>query len=389
MIYLDHNAGTPLWPEVAGFLSQAWSTEPGNPSSVHKAGRAWRARLTQARETIARLIGCEPREVIFTASGSESAALALSGAWRARAEVTKKRIVSTTLEHPSVLGALALLENQGAEVIRVAPGGDGRVPLERVLTQLTPNTALCSVMWANNETGVLQPVAELARACQQRGIVFHTDAVQAYGKVTETLRDVPADLISIAGHKLGAPAGTGLLIARPNVDLAALIPGHQEKGRRGGTPNVVLLEALALALDLSLQRRERESARLQGLRDQFEVSLRRELPSVIIHGHGMPRLPNTSNFRVPNTDGEALLIALDLDGICASSGAACASGSLTPSHVLTAMGLSSAEAQSTLRFSFGHSTTQAEIDTAVAAIVKHVAALPPAVENPGTTRLRG
>lgn len=381
MIYLDHNAGTPLWPEVARFLSQAWSSEPGNPSSVHKAGRAWRARLTQARETVARLIGCEPREVIFTASGSESASLALSGVWRARADVKKKRIVSTTIEHPCVLGALAALEAQGAEVVRVAPDGEGRVALETVLAKLTPETALCSVMWANNETGVLQPVGELARACQQRGIVFHTDAVQAYGKVAETLRDVPADLVSIAGHKLGAPAGTGLLIARPSVDLAALIPGHQEKGRRGGTPNVVLLEALALALDLSLQRRERESARVQSLRDRFEVSLRRELPSVVVHGQGMPRLPNTSNFRVPNTDGEALLIALDLDGICASSGAACASGSLTPSHVLTAMGLSSADAQSTLRFSFGHSTTEADIDTAVAAIVKHVAALPAAGEN--------
>lgn len=378
MIYLDHNAGAPLWPEVARFLGQAWTADPGNPSSVHKAGRAWRSRQTQARETVARLLGCEPREVIFTASGSESVSLAIAGVWRGRKDLGKKRIVSTSIEHPSVLGTLAALEAQGAEVVRVNPGGDGRVSYEALLEQLTPATALCSVMWANNETGVIQPVAELARACHDRGIIFHTDAVQAFGKVSGTLRDVPADLLSISGHKLGAPPGTGLLIARPHVDLAPLVPGHQEKGRRGGTPNVVMLEALALALDLSMQRRERDVARLQNLRELFETLLLRELPATVVHGKTVPRLPNTSNFRVPNTDGEALLIALDLDGICASSGAACASGSLTPSHVLTAMGLSSAEAQSTMRFSFGHSTTEAEINTAVAAIVRHVAALPPA-----------
>jgi cysteine desulfurase len=379
VIYLDHNAGAPLWPEVARFLGQAWTADPGNPSSVHKAGRAWRSRLQQARETVARLLGCEPREVIFTASGSESASLAITGVWHGRKDLAKQRIVSTSIEHPGVLGALSALEAQGAEVIRVAPGADGRVSLEAVLEQLTPATALCTVMWANNETGVLQPVSELARACHERGIIFHTDAVQAIGKVNGTLRDVPADLLSISGHKVGAPPGTGLLIARPNVDLAALVPGHQEKGRRGGTPNVVLLEALALALDLSMQRRERDVARMQSLREQFEISLLRELPTTIVHGKTALRLPNTSNFRLPHTDGEALLIALDLDGICASSGAACASGSLTPSHVLTAMGLSSAQAQSTMRFSFGHTTTEAEIDTAVAAIVRHVAALPPSV----------
>lgn len=379
MIYLDHNAGTTLWPEVARFLAQAWETaEPGNPSSVHRAGRGWRARLTQARETVAKTLGCEPREVIFTASGSEAGALALMGVWRARTDLRKKRIVSTAIEHPSVLGALTALEAQGAEVVRVAPGSDGRVPLEAVVEQLNVSTALCSVMWANNETGVLQPVAELARICQERGIVFHTDAVQAIGKVGGGLREVPADLLSLSGHKLGAPAGTGALIARPSVDLAAIVPGHQEKGRRGGTPNVVMIEALALALELSLHRQERDAARLTLLRNQFEAALLKALPQTVVHGQSAPRLPNTSNFRVPNTDGEALLIALDLEGICASSGAACASGSLTPSHVLTAMSLSSADAQSTMRFSFGHTTTETEVDTAVAAIVKHVAALPPA-----------
>ncbi|MBZ4415911.1 cysteine desulfurase family protein [Myxococcus sp. RHSTA-1-4] len=373
MIYWDYNAAAPVRPEVAALLSRAFSQGGfGNASSIHQSGRDARARLDAARAKVARVLGCEPKEVTFTGSGSESDALALLGAWHARPVPERRRVVTSAVEHPALLGAVAQLEREGAEVVRVAPGQDGRVREEDVLHALTPETALCSLMWANNETGVVQPAAEVARACRQRGVLFHTDAVQAAGKVPLSLREVDADLLSLSAHKFGGPAGVGVLVVRKGVDVRALTPGHQEGGRRGGTQNVPYAEALALALELASEEQPEVAARVGALRDAFEREVRASLSGVEVNGAGAPRVPNTSNLRFDGVEGEALLIALDLDGICVSSGAACASGTLTPSHVLRAMGLTVPRARGSLRFSLGPTTTEAEVEQVLQALRRHV-----------------
>ncbi|NNB96138.1 cysteine desulfurase [Corallococcus exiguus] len=373
MIYWDHNAAAPVRAEVGALLARAFTEGGfGNASSVHGGGREARARLDAARAKVARVLGCEPKEITFTASGSEADALALMGAYAARPLKDRRRVVSTTVEHPSAMGALAQLEKDGAQVVRLSPDSNGRVPLEAVLEALTPDTALCSLMWANNETGVLQPVAETARACRQRGILFHTDAVQAAGKVPLTLREVDADLLSLSAHKFGGPQGVGVLVVRKGVDVRALTPGHQEGGRRGGTQNVPYAEALALALELAAAEQTNTAARVEALRDTFEQQVLQRLPGVSVNGAGAPRVPNTSNLRFDGVEGEALLMALDLEDIRVSSGAACASGTLSPSHVLRAMGLSPAEARGSLRFSLGPGTTSAEVSRVVDALCTHV-----------------
>ncbi len=373
MIYWDYNAASPLHPRVAAHLARVLTEGGfGNASSVHRAGREARGRMDAARARVARALGCEPKEVVFTASGSESDALALKGAFLSRPDARRRRIVTSAIEHPASLTALARLERQGAEVVRVRPGSDGRVPLEALLEALTPETALCSLMWANNETGVVQPAREVARACRQRGIRFHTDAVQAAGKLPLSLREVDADLLALSAHKFGGPAGVGVLVVRRGVDVEPLVSGHQEGGRRGGTQNVPYAEAFALALELAQAEQEATAARLGALRDTFEREVRARIPDVTVNGGGAERVPNTSNLHFHGADGEALLIALDLEGICASSGAACASGTLTPSHVLTAMGLEPGEAHGSLRFSMGPDTTEAEVGRVIEALSKHV-----------------
>jgi cysteine desulfurase len=373
VIYWDYNAASPLHPRVAAHLARVLTEGGfGNASSVHRAGREARGRMDAARARVARALGCEPKEVVFTASGSESDALALKGAFLSRPDARRRRIVTSAIEHPASLTALARLERQGAEVVRVRPGSDGRVPLEALLEALTPETALCSLMWANNETGVVQPAREVARACRQRGIRFHTDAVQAAGKLPLSLREVDADLLALSAHKFGGPAGVGVLVVRRGVDVEPLVSGHQEGGRRGGTQNVPYAEAFALALELAQAEQEATAARLGALRDTFEREVRARIPDVTVNGGGAERVPNTSNLHFHGADGEALLIALDLEGICASSGAACASGTLTPSHVLTAMGLEPGEAHGSLRFSMGPDTTEAEVGRVIEALSKHV-----------------
>lgn len=360
MIYLDHNAGAPLLPEVAELLSRAFAEEAGNPSSVHQAGRRARRRLDAARERVARLLGCTPREIVFTGSGSEGAAIAVLGAYRARKDRSRTRVVTTALEHPCVLGAVAQLEREGAQVIRVAPGADGAVPLEALTAVIDARTALCSVQWVNNETGVIQPVEALSRWCSERGVLFHTDAVQAFGRIPASLREVPADLLSLSAHKLGGPSGVGVLFNRRGVDVAGLTPGHQENGRRGGTQSIALAEAMALALEHAVTSQPTVAPRMAALRDGFEATLAQALPGLLRNGEA-PRVASTSNLCFPGADAEALLIALDLEGVCVSTGAACASGSLEPSHVLLAMGRTPAQAHGSLRVSLGPMTTQAEL----------------------------
>ncbi|MCK8496766.1 cysteine desulfurase family protein [Myxococcus fulvus] len=373
MIYWDHNAAAPVRAEVASLLARAFlQGGHGNASSVHSAGREARARLDAARARVARVLGCEPKEVCFTASGSEADALALVGAFHARPVAERRRVVTSSVEHPALLGAVARLEQEGAQVVRVAPGPDGRVREEDLLAALTPDTALCSLMWANNETGVVQPAAELSRACRKQGVLFHTDAVQAAGKVPLSLREVDADLLSLSAHKFGGPSGVGVLVVRKGVDVRALTPGHQEGGRRGGTQNIPLAEALALALELAASEQPQVASRVGALRDAFERAVLAQVPGVVVNGAGAPRVPNTSNLRFEGVEGEALLIALDIEGICVSMGAACASGTLTPSHVLRAMGLSAAEARGSLRFSLGSETREDDVRQVVDALRRHV-----------------
>ncbi|MER2564036.1 MAG: cysteine desulfurase family protein [Myxococcaceae bacterium] len=368
MIYLDFNAGAPLRPEVAEHLARAFVETAGNPSSVHQVGRAARQRLDAARESIARAFGASsPREIVFTGSGSEAAALAIIGGWLGRSDRKKTKLVTSTIEHPCVIGAAKRVEALGGEVVWIRPDANGHVPETELMAALTDDVALCSLMWVNNETGVLQPVEAVSRACVAKGIVFHTDAVQAIGKVPATLREVPADLLSFSAHKLGGPAGVGVLINRRQVDVSALVPGHQENGRRGGTQSVAMAEGLVIALEATLKESVSPT-----LRDDLERRLLAALPGTSVNGGAAPRVATTSNLCFPGADGEGLLIALDLEGICVSTGAACASGSLTPSHVLTSMGLTPSEAQATLRLSLGPTTTAADVDAVVNALTRLV-----------------
>ena len=371
VIYWDYNAGAPLLPELTEPMTRAM-LESGNPSSVHQVGRAARRKLDWARETVAKAFGCLPREVAFTGSGSEAAAIAILGVWAARKDKKKTRIVTSAIEHPCVLGSVERLEREGAIVVRVKPDASGAVSLQAMTEALTPDTLLCSLMAVNNETGVVQPVSEVSRVCNSKGILFHCDAVQAIGRMPLTLREVSADMLSFSAHKLGGPAGSGALINRRGLDIVGLTPGHQENGRRGGTQNVALAEALGLALNENLAHAETETTRVTALRDLFEAEVKRVLPHLQVNGGSARRVGNTSNLRFDDIDGEAVLIALDLAGICVSSGAACASGSLTPSHVLTAMGLTATQAQASLRFSLGRKSTEAEVGRVVEALVANV-----------------
>ncbi|MFL5319237.1 MAG: cysteine desulfurase family protein [Myxococcaceae bacterium] len=374
MIYWDHNATTPLRPEVAELLRASVGAPFGNPSSVHQAGRKARLRLETARQRVAAVLGCEPKEIIFTGSGTDGDALCVKGAFFARKDPRRTGVVISAIEHPAVLHAASQLEKHAARVTRVKPDANGVVAsvAELLRGRGGDDVAVCSLMWANNETGVLQPVREVARACRERGVLFHTDAVQVIGKVPVTLRDCDADLLTIAAHKFGGPPGVGACVIRKGVNVEALSPGHQENGRRGGTQNVPYVEALALALELAAKDAESYAARVGALRDRFERAVLQQLPGTRVNGAEAPRVPNTSNITFSGADGEALLIALDLAGICVSTGAACASGSLSPSHVLTAMGLSSEQAHQSLRFSLGAETTEGDVERVIAALIEAV-----------------
>lgn len=370
MIYWDYNANSPLWPEVDELLRRAFSSNhAGNSSSVHRAGREARARLDDARARVARIFRCEPKEVCFTGSGSEADSLALKGTFFARNDKSKHHLVSSEIEHPAILETLEQLRDIGAQVTLVKPNANGQVTSEAVSSALRKDTFLCSLMWANNETGVVQPIQEIARVCHDQNVLFHTDAVQAVGKVPVALDS--SDMMSLSAHKFGGPSGIGALLTRRGIAVQAQTPGHQEGGRRGGTHNVPYIEALALALELSTQNQASSAARLGKLRDEFEQRVRSEIGDVKING-AAPRIPNTSNIQFDGADGEALLMVLDLEGICVSAGAACASGSLRPSHVLTAMGLSPSQAHNSLRFSFGPQTNGDEVDAVVEALRRSV-----------------
>jgi cysteine desulfurase len=362
-VYLDNNASTRPAPEVVAAMLPFLRDSYGNASSVHREGRAAREAMDRAREQVSALVGCDAREVCFTASGSEANALAVKGAALA-APNGRRHLVLSAIEHPSVLGATRQLESAGFRVSLVLPGSDGVIDADTFAEALTSETLLASIMAANNETGALQPIDSVARRCREAGVLLHVDAVQAAGKVPLGCRDLPCDLLSLSGHKLHGPKGAGALFIRRGLELAPLVAGHQERGRRGGSEDVAAVVGLGRACELA-RRRLSETDRVRVLRDRLEGGLLRRIPGSARNGPLDGRIANTTNLRFPGCEGETALIALDLLGICASSGAACSSGSQSPSHVLLAMGLSAAEAQSSLRFSLSSETTADEIDRVI------------------------
>lgn len=374
-IYLDNNATTALAPECVEPVLACLRDSYGNPSSKHAAGERAKAQLTQARAAVARLLNAAPAEIVFTASGTEANHLAIMGALAARPG--KQHVVVSAVEHPSTLSLLAHLETSGVCVTRLPVNQDGMLDLAALEQAITPDTALVSLMWANNETGVLFPIVEAAQIAGSRGVLFHTDAVQAAGKIPLDLAQVPVDLLSLAGHKFHAPKGMGALFVRKGLKLQPMLFGHQERGRRGGTENVPAIVGMGVACDLAARETAARAAAMAALRDRLESGILMRIPCACINGGAALRVGNTSSVRFGELAAEAILDKLDKSGIYASSGAACTAGGTEPSHVLSAMGLSEAQALATIRFSLSRYTTETEIDhviDALAAILKRMTA---------------
>lgn len=364
-IYLDHAASTPLRPGVLEAMAPFLRDVHGNPSSGHREGRAARKALEEARETIASSMNCRPREVCFTSGGTEADNLAVLGGVGALPE-GRRGVVTCATEHPAVLAPCKRL---GATVLNPQP--DGRLDPRPFSAALTPEVGLASVMAANNETGVLHPLAEIGRICRERGVLLHTDAVQAVGHVPIDWKLLPADLLSLTAHKLGGPRGIGALVVREGVRLQPLFyGGDHEGGRRPGTENVAGAVGMAEALRLSVRGMAEEQARVASLRNRLLEGLRLAFPDLVLHGHPSERLPQTLNATVPGVDATMALVALDQAGLAASGGSACHSGSPDPSPVLAAMGLPREFAGGALRLSLGHSTTREEIDRALSLLVE-------------------
>ncbi len=368
-VYFDHNASTPVSAEVLAVYVAALRDVAANASSVHQDGQLARQRLEQARAQVAGLLGCGPKEVVFTSGGTESDNLAILGAVRASTARPGRHVVTTAIEHPAVLNACKQLEREGVEVTYVAPERDGWVSPEAVRAAVRPETALISVMHANNETGVIQPVAEIGRIAREAGILFHSDGVQAAGKIPVAVADLGVDLYSISGHKLNAPKGVGALYVRKGVTLQPLqFGGRHESGRRAGTENVPAAVALGAAAE-HVRAGLADHARLYSqVRYRIERRVAGEIPHVMVNGWTAPRLPNTVNIAFDGVEGEAMVIALDLRGFAVSSGSACSSGAVEPSHVLMAMGLAPEQAKASLRFSVGLGNTVEQADALVDAI---------------------
>lgn len=370
-IYLDNNATAPPVPAVLAAMHDCLRDCWGNPSSMHQVGAAAKERLAAARGQVAALIGAKPPEIIFTGSATEANHMAILGALALSAG--RRHIVASLVEHPSTLLLLRHLQATGVRVTWVGVDAQGRLDLNELAAAIEPDTALVSLMWANNETGVIFPVAEAARLAKSRGVLFHTDAVQAAGRLVIDVRQVPVDLLSIAGHKLHAAKGVGALYVRKGVKLPPLLFGHQERGRRGGTENVAAIAGMGVAAELAAQTLAQDAVAVAALRDRLERGLIRLLPQVQLNAADAPRLPNTSSVRLATIDSEIILDRLDRAGICASSGSACTAGGTIPSHVLLAMGLSSQEALATVRFSLSRYNRAEEID----AVLETLAAIVP------------
>lgn len=361
-IYLDHAATTPVRTEVFEAMAPFYGPRFGNPSSTHRWGREARAALDEARERVATCLGAAPDEVCFTSGGTEADNLAVLGGWRILKAQGRKAVVTSPIEHKAVLQSVHQAAKEGAEERLLKVEASGAVDLADARAQLRDDVALCSVMWINNETGVIQPIEELAALTKAAGGVFHTDAVQAFGKVEVDARKVPFDFVSVSGHKLGAPKGIGAFYIRRGTPLEPLFfGGMQDRGRRPGTENVAAAVGLATAMELAVAEREAHWKELEALRDRLEAALVARVPDAMVHGRGARRAPHILNVSVPGTDSESLLMALDLQGVACSSGSACQSGSITPSHVLAAMGVRADLASAAIRMSLGSLTTEPDI----------------------------
>jgi cysteine desulfurase len=355
-IYLDHAATTPVRREVLEAMAPFWDGRFGNPSSVHRWGRDARTALDEARERIASCIGAGPDEIVITSGGTEGDNLAILGVWRTRRKADgRNAILTTPVEHKAVLGAVHQAAAEGADERICRMTRDGVVDEGSFDELAKADTAIASVMWINNEIGTVQPIQKLAELARSREITFHTDAVQAFGKVDVDARKTPFDLMSISGHKIGAPKGCGAMFIRRGTPLEPLFHGgSQDRGRRPGTENVAAIVGLARAVELAKAEREEECTRLSAMRDRFEQLVLARVPDAVIHGRNAPaRAPHITNVSVPGLDSESMLMALDLRGIGCSAGSACQSGSMSPSHVLTAIGVSRDLAGAALRLSFG------------------------------------
>lgn len=374
VIYLDHNATTPIAPKVLEAMLSYLTTEWGNPSSSYKFGAKLKGAIEAAREQIAELIGAGGREVLFTSCATESNNAAIHAALKANPG--KRHIITSAVEHSSVLNYCRALECGGYRVTYLPVDRDGLLKLADLENAITDETAVVSLMWANNETGVLFPVKEMAELCRARGVLFHCDAVQAIGKIPINMREVPVDYLSITGHKFGAPKGIGALYVRRKTPFAPLIVGgHQERGLRGGTECVPLIVGLGKAAELARQHLSSYEQKVRPLRDALEAGILSSIPNTELNGHKTQRLANTSNITFHGIESEALLILLDQEGICASSGSACLADSDEPSHVVKAMKPESTASRQMIRFSLGLENARADINSVIAAARKTVTAL--------------
>jgi len=360
-VYFDNNATTRVAEEVIEAMEPFFRKLYGNPSSMHTFGGRIAARIRTAREQVAGLLGCEPDEIIFTSGGTEGDNAAIKGVLAAAGD--RRKIITTRVEHPAVLTVCRELENHGYEVVEISVDHKGRLDLDHLDEHIDDETALVTVMYANNETGTIFDIEKIAALTAQRGVVFHTDAVQAVGKIPLNLADGYIDLLSLSGHKLHAPKGVGALYVRKGTRLAPfMLGGHQEANRRAGTENVPGIVGLGKACELAGKNIEQENSRVKKLRDRLEAAILDKCPGSSVNGDIKNRLPNTSNISFEYIEGEAILLMLDKFGICASSGSACTSGSLEPSHVLRAMGVPFTAAHGSIRFSLSRYNSEEEVD---------------------------
>ncbi|MHC4741681.1 MAG: cysteine desulfurase NifS [Planctomycetota bacterium] len=360
-IYFDNNATTKVAEEVLEEMRPLFCDLYGNPSSMHMFGGQIAHKIRTAREQVASLLGCDPSEIIFTSCGTESDNTAIKGALAA--VPNKRKVITSRVEHPAVLTVCRDLENSGYNVVEIGVDKQGRIDLEELDKQIDDNTALVTIMYANNETGTIFPVEEIARTVTGRGALFHTDGVQAVGKIPLNLAESRIDMLSLSGHKLHASKGVGVLYVRKGTRLSPyMLGGHQEAGRRAGTENVPGIVGLGKACELAGKNIVAENTRVKNLRDKLETAILESCPDCRINGDPENRLPNTANISFEFIEGEAILLMLDKYGICASSGSACTSGSLEPSHVLRAMGVPFTAAHGSIRFSLSRYNTEEEID---------------------------
>lgn len=363
-IYLDNNATTRTAPEVLEAMLPFFADLYGNPSSMHFFGGQVARHLKTAREQVAALIGAHPSEIVFTSCGTESDNAAIMGTLYSYPE--KKHLVISRVEHPAVLNVAHHLQARGYRITELKVDGQGQLDLEELRQVLTEDTALVSIMTANNETGVIFPIDEIAAIVRERGIPFHTDAVQAVGKIPMDMGRSPIDMLSLSGHKLHAPKGIGALYIRKGTRFAPfVVGGHQEAGRRGGTENVPYIIGLGHAAEFCLAHLEEENTRVRALRDRLETALLERIPNTIVNGDRQHRLPNTTNLSFEYIEGESILMLLSDEGVCASSGSACTSGSLQPSHVLRAMGVPFTAAHGSIRFSLSIYNTEEDVDAVI------------------------